>query len=83
MLLLLVRRRGSPCRHGSLRAPAGAAAVCMWAREAERDQGGPRACVGPHDLRSRMGAGARELCVSGADAGAPSDASAPDLTSGC
>jgi hypothetical protein len=29
-----------------------------------------------------MGAGARELGVSGAGAGAPSDASAPDQTSG-
>jgi hypothetical protein len=43
--------------------------------------GGPRVCVGPRGLKSRIGAGAREVRVSGADAGAPSDASVPDRTS--
>ena len=65
------------------RAPVGATtAACMRARETKRAQGGPQACVGPCSLQSRMGAGARELSMSSVGAGAPSDASAPDRTSG-
>jgi hypothetical protein len=47
-----------------------------------RLEGGPRVCVGPRGLMSRIGAGARELRVLGADVGAPSDASVPDRMSG-
>jgi hypothetical protein len=65
------------------RVPASATtAACMRARETERARGGPHACVGLRGLRSRMGAGAGELSVSSAGAEAPSDASAPDRTSG-
>jgi hypothetical protein len=70
------------CRHGSLRTPAGAtAATCMRACETEWARGGLRACVVPHGLWSRMGAGTRELDVSSASVGAPSNASASDRTS--
>jgi hypothetical protein len=58
------------------------AAACMRARETEWARGGPHACVGPRGLRSRMGAGAGALSVSSVGTGAPSDASAPDRTSG-
>jgi hypothetical protein len=73
-----------PCRHGSPCALASAtAAACMQAHEMERAWGGPRACMTPHGLRSRMGACTRELGVSRAGTGAPSDASTPsDRTSG-
>jgi hypothetical protein len=74
MLLLLVRRHGSP------RVPAGATAACIWARETERAR-----VVSAHAwaraASERDGCGAMELCASGAGVGAPSDASAPDGTS--
>jgi hypothetical protein len=75
MLLLLVRRHGSP------RVPAGAtAAACIWARETERAR-----VVSAHAwaraASERDGCGAMELRASGAGVGAPSDASAPDGTS--
>jgi hypothetical protein len=56
MLLSLV------CCCGPSRTPAGGgggAAACIWVRETERAQGGPRACVGPRGMRSVMGAGRR------------------------
>jgi hypothetical protein len=67
VLLLLMRRYGSPC------APARAAATaCMRTHEMERAQDGPRG------LRSRMGADTRELDVLDMGAGASSDANTLD-----
>jgi hypothetical protein len=81
MLLLLVRRCGSPCCYGSLRAPVGAAASCMQTRETERARDGPahawvRAASEARWVRER------EMGVSGVGAGAPFDASALNRTSG-
>jgi hypothetical protein len=43
----------SPCTPDS----GGGVAACMQARETERARGGPRACMGPCGLWSKMGAG--------------------------
>jgi hypothetical protein len=82
MLLLLVRRRGSPCRHGSPRAHAGSGdvAACMQAHEMERLRVVPR-MHGHAQPSKRDGCGARELGASGKGTGAPCDASALDQMS--